>query len=99
VSTTHTPGPWQLRTGDKAATVYATTPAEEQLPLCTVHHQYVEDDEYAPNARLIAAAPELLAALEEARVALQAEYNRTAARYLVGPLHTVELAIAKAVQS
>ena len=59
-----TPAPWHVRTGDEAKTVYAVTPADEELPICTAHHQYVEDAEYDANASLIAAAPELYEALE-----------------------------------
>lgn len=62
---THTPGPW----GCDGTEVYA-----EHLSICTAYRARLDDEgNYMPNAevnanaRLIAAAPELLAALRAAK--------------------------------
>jgi len=74
MSAKHTPGPWQ-RIGNK---VFALTPSERQEPGwpteinrfgCYIQRENREpcgapDDELEANARLIAAAPELLEALQ-----------------------------------
>lgn len=67
---THTPGPWSCDYGDFAA--YCQTGAE----VCEVtkgNHDdgtRIPDEEMEANLRLVAAAPELLAALKEAYDAL-----------------------------
>ena len=53
---THTPGPW--RVGDNGHTVFGP-PNGNPSPLTIAH------DLYRPNARLIAAAPEMLEALKD----------------------------------
>ena len=60
----HTPGPWEVHT---AAVNFATTPRESEIRggnhvvvrLGVMHHETAQ-----ANARLIAAAPDLLAALQ-----------------------------------
>ena len=66
MSTSHTPGPWKL--SDGSSPLRLMSPAVRGYDLA---HIYVTDpitrkrtEEYAANARLIAAAPDLLAALE-----------------------------------
>ena len=67
----HTPGPWHISTktcGD--GTVYHDINAEDTYDLCTCHELFDKHgdaliDESNSNAHLIAAAPDLLAALEE----------------------------------
>lgn len=68
---THTPGPWSCDYGDFAA--YCQTGAE----VCEVtkgNHDdgtKIPDDEMEANLRLVAAAPELLAALKQAAAFIQ----------------------------
>lgn len=66
----HTPGPWKSRRESAGAWKVGGGPIGE-YPICTrlstVEH--MEEESYA-NARLIAAAPDLLEALEEAANAL-----------------------------
>lgn len=66
----HTPGPWKIRTaaisGDRNSISITSNPASRNV----IFHQWdhgntpLQAEDYA-NARLIAAAPELLAALKE----------------------------------
>jgi len=56
----HTPGPWAILPNTPHF-VRAMHPAEGMQPVATVYHF---NGELAANARLIAAAPELLEALE-----------------------------------
>ena len=70
--TKHTPGPWHSDCG----CIYAACQMDEkgrtsQRPLAEVTSDQDHDDHYVENCRLIAAAPELLATLIEARSALQ----------------------------
>ena len=61
----HTPGPWELREGDDEAfgpAIYSAG-AHDMDPLATVSRVSRRDAE--ADARLIAAAPDLLAALED----------------------------------
>lgn len=71
----HTPGPWEVgtREGFNANTVYDRSGKDSHgdKSICDVFgipmHKFAKDVQEAegmPNARLIAAAPELLAALE-----------------------------------
>ena len=61
MSTTHTPGPWILQTEDNGRFVHVTDSATEGVRIAM---QRTTEEGYA-NARLIAAAPELLAMLEK----------------------------------
>ena len=58
----YTPGPWEL-SYDQGSTrdVIAT---KGSTPICTARQAWVTREEYAANAALIAAAPELLAQLQ-----------------------------------
>ena len=64
MSAHHTPGPW--RVGDAGATVYGPKREDGSLPtvVAKVSRSPLAGDRVKANARLIAAAPELLAALE-----------------------------------
>ena len=71
--TTHTPGPWKIAGGTgKAGQLYIWMGGEYfgGHAIATVHDRVPE--QAIDNARLIAAAPELLAALEE--LTSQAQY-------------------------
>ena len=58
----HTPGPWDVATkaGDGGLVVRSSKSMHE---LCQIHSSYKYKDAHKANARLIAAAPELLEAL------------------------------------
>lgn len=63
-NTTHTPGPWE---SDGSGQIYT---ADQRLDIALVTHHpntKMPEPEDLANARLIAAAPELLAALEAIR--------------------------------
>lgn len=64
-NTKHTPGPWNFQnaTPDECAAV--ETRAKPYATIAVMHHG--DPMESSANARLIAAAPELLAALENLR--------------------------------
>jgi hypothetical protein len=68
-NTKHTPGPWHIgrRAGNPA--IYAQDGAEVAQMLT------VTNDDWRDNARLIAAAPDLLAALERAEALLRIACN------------------------
>mgnify|MGYP007112880801 CR=1 FL=1 len=99
-SPAHTPGPWTILPNTPHF-VRAMHPAEGMQPVATVYHF---DGELAANARLIAAAPELLAALAGCADALReagkdfAQANKLAARPNLYELHerSARAAIAKA---
>jgi hypothetical protein len=58
----HTPGPWALHIDELA--VFGAEPNRQQVVDCEVSSPNLTDVERKANARLIAAAPELLAALK-----------------------------------
>jgi hypothetical protein len=66
--TKHTPGPWVVQESNAGETVIehkALIQAQPGSPFAAVHADTFDSDETVDaNARLIAAAPELLAALE-----------------------------------
>lgn len=70
MSTKHTPGPWTTEKNEHGYWVGATNPTNK--PVCDVHlfcidnrePQVFSHDETLANARLIAAAPEMLEALQ-----------------------------------
>ena len=71
--TTHTPGPWTIRTDSRTdidRTVFAHTPIHNNpVAIARVYGEGVmasPDAEKIANARLIAAAPDLLAACQRA---------------------------------
>ena len=55
MTSTHTPGPWHYETGDDGAVIYTGF---------TIAKIPIDGSDWQSNARLIAAAPDLLAALE-----------------------------------
>ena len=64
----HTPGPWELDELSLRGNSYTAISGEDWIELATVVTRMKSSDEYSPeglaNARLIAAAPELLEALQ-----------------------------------
>jgi hypothetical protein len=100
VSAKHTPGPWCLHPNalSHKAKAYVQDAASEHI--ATVIAPYDNDEGLracVANARLIAAAPDLLEALREAREVLFAEYQRDGT--FGRELWLADEAIAKAVQS
>lgn len=89
----HTPGPWQLdpRPEDiiNGTEAYGVRESEDHAPLAVV---YADAPESKANARLIAAAPEMLETLELARKAL---YSNNLQR-IKGTYEVIERIIAKA---
>jgi hypothetical protein len=64
----HTPGPWQIKSDYEPLTIIGNVDGPDDgqyhyTPICEVEPTLFPD-ENAANARLIAAAPDLLAALE-----------------------------------
>jgi len=58
---THTPGPWHY---EQSSQEFGTGPTVESEFGIIVHMPQPEDDEGQANARLIAASPDMMAALE-----------------------------------
>lgn len=84
----HTPGPWDENNGR----VFRGNSGS--ICILTDQHSFVE---YRANARLIAAAPELLEALEYIYLLLQDDYDGDALKRLTAELSdTARAAIAKA---
>lgn len=83
----HTPGPWQI---EDHGSLYVSTmhpvPVFELVPLVGL------PDEHRANARLIAAAPELL----EAAKRLEAEFGLALNKKTMEAVHFARSAIAKA---
>lgn len=82
-TTTHTPGPWTVRLSELFDGHYIVSEVEDRSP--------DEDEDYA-NARLIAAAPDLLAAAKFAADALDDHVGDAVRR----SVYTLLDAIAKA---
>ena len=65
MATTHTPGPWAAELAHPPAGSYATIRAADDAIVC---HVGLTDEQDGADARLIAAAPDLLTACEAALV-------------------------------
>ena len=68
----HTPGPW------RSDSPYVSVAAGEHRKIVADCDQSFSDDECEANTRLIAAAPELLAALEQALAVIGSDEMRAA---------------------
>ena len=68
----HTPGPW------RSQSPYVSAPSGEHRKIVADCDQHFSDDECEANTRLIAAAPELLAALEQALAVIGSDEMRLA---------------------
>ena len=79
MKTEHTPGPW------KTNALYSQVHSENGLQICEVSVNENSDkfkyEQWKANGLLIAAAPELLDALQLARNILHQKYNYTALEY------------------
>jgi len=78
-TTQHTAGPWKLGDSDWSIIVgphtrFAGEPYHELVAVCTVDHSDNELED-AANARLIAAAPTMLSALQAALEAIGDTYD------------------------
>jgi hypothetical protein len=70
--TQHTPGPWMFCTDSGGLVVETAYPGSKQFLIAQVKTRYPAGDGlHHANARLIAAAPDLLEALKEARSSLE----------------------------
>lgn len=63
MTTNHTPGPWSTHLVDDTVVVIPRRPLPQKFSI--LGHSEVADEEDFANARLIAAAPELLQALQK----------------------------------
>jgi len=70
---THTPGPWQLHKSDD--TLVIGSDCREVAEACGDYTEEAEWPRMEANARLIAAAPDLLSALKDARESIEALAN------------------------
>ena len=83
MSTQHTPGPWHLGSGNGEGSIYAEndrmrleTGGTTLYPVCDIQTGWNTEEDQA-NARLIAAAPQMLAALRAALEAMGDSYDAT----------------------
>jgi hypothetical protein len=67
--TKHTPGPWQIRSGGNTGKFFVEQSQGAEVTICFVDTNLRSNE---ANARLIAAAPDLLAACESGLAALVA---------------------------
>lgn len=102
MSSKHTPGPWKItgETGD-GKRIYVESDMERdnrECPRCEVDSDDCDSDMAMANARLIAAAPDLLAACEAAVEAIEEHVSdEPEAPAWAAKLHKqLEAAIAKA---
>lgn len=97
MSAQHTPGPWHIgkRAGAEHGAVYGPNGEEVALPLGF----FMTEDEAKSNARLIAAAPELLEVLQQVEAMLSdypdAKRGNSKVHFLI---RASRAAIAKATQ-
>ncbi|MED5545748.1 MAG: hypothetical protein VYD90_10905 [Pseudomonadota bacterium] len=68
MSVKHTPGPWYVEDGEKGVWVNSDALASKGIAVVV---NYCGDEARRANAQLLAAAPELLEALEEAELHLR----------------------------
>ena len=94
----HTPGPWEIIDSNRHGDLYVgAKDAMNALAIANLIRPFIEDDNVVANARLIAAAPDLLAACKTAMEACRE--NMRAYQYkneIV--LHEAFLACEQAIQ-
>ena len=61
----HTPGPWKLQLGKGLQFDYIINTKKDQPVACFAHYKQFTKKETKANARLISAAPDLLAVVKE----------------------------------
>lgn len=91
-TTTFTNGPWELRPNDMGGLSTLIYPTESEYPVAEVTGYYSSAGQTLANAKLVAAAPELFKALQQAIAYIDGE--RTA----VDALANARAIIAKATQ-
>lgn len=89
----HTPGPWAIESGGLNRYVVEESTGNVLASLNYPSHRDIDNER--ANARLIAAAPELLQALELAKATIE-RLHRHAPNSAKGTLDVVSSAIAKA---
>ena len=98
--TKHTPGPWKVLTnmGGRRVAVCTENAAPTQAGICEMDSRSinVDYDGQLANARLIAAAPELLGALTGVLPVFFNDSMRTLAKVYAKEIEAAEAAIAKA---
>jgi hypothetical protein len=99
----HTPGPWSfsdntnMASGKTHYTVYSNDDGYSRLVICDT--PYVKNfKHHEANARLIAAAPELLEALEDVTDQMESIMRVSGFSYDGGPLNAARAAIRKATE-
>lgn len=98
----HTPGPWtamRYEAGDKEIVVIGNTKMYGNAPVALIPHDDCDHAEAKKNARLIAAAPDLLAACKYMEAALRGAIDLRAAPMFEdekAALQDARAAIAKA---
>ena len=98
VSGKFTPGPWEVHfLEDGGFEIHDRRTQWESIVLCTRYPAAECKEEFAANARLIAAAPDLLAALEHARFAMRAPLDGWKGEVERAALDKAGAAIAKAL--
>ncbi len=93
-NTQHTPGPWEI-SADKYANFKNAVFGPDELKVADCGSSRLTGEVEA-NARLIAAAPELLEALERAADELKRAQNSNGSQWLVDEEAKARAAIAKA---
>ena len=94
--TQHTPGPWEVRTGE-----FIKDSEGKAIAYCQSSNGTRNVDEVHANARLIAAAPDLLKALDKTAGRIDnlldsAHFNDTVRNFLMNMGDDIQAAIAKA---
>lgn len=72
-ATQHTSGPWKTGKGNPSSKLVYTADGKRLIASCNTPEMMAHGDEEA-NARLLAAAPDLLEALEIVRIAFERGY-------------------------
>ena len=90
----YTAGPWQLQNPEGLLSVQVVKQPDKCI--CTVYKLFFEDAEALANARLIAAAPDLLEALKQCEVMFRVFSTADLRKILPGTYKDILVALAKA---
>ena len=100
MNTSHTPGPWTIHEGGVSPIYNGLVCIVDDHLSVIAEGKLVASDAWMDNARLIAAAPDMLAALKAAEYAIRSNCGRPTETYLAVNAPRLEeimrLAIAKA---